>query len=269
MAPRIIHYCWFGGNPLGPNELKCIESWRKFFPNYKIVRWDESNFNVQCCPYVSQAYDSKKWAFVSDYARFAVLYKYGGLYFDTDVEIIRSMDDIVAQGPFMGFEENASDSGGNCAVAPGLGLSADPGLDLYRRILDSYEADEFVRADGSLNLTTVVVRTTTILRSYGLSDEPGIQEIAGVTIYPADYFNPKDLYTGEIRITNNTRTIHHFSMSWFTQKKKFEYNIASWGVKRGLSLRVSGRIACVLTIIRYADWRRAVSVMKKWVLKQG
>ena len=102
--PHKIHYCWFGGSPLGEKEVACIESWKKYLPDFEIVRWDESNFNVRCCSYVSEAYDAKKWAFVSDYARFKILFDNGGLYFDTDVEIIKPIDDIIAAGPFMGFE---------------------------------------------------------------------------------------------------------------------------------------------------------------------
>lgn len=267
--PKLIHYCWFGGNPLGPDELRCIESWRKFFPEYKIVRWDESNFDVRCCPYVSQAYDAKKWAFVSDYARFAILYEHGGLYFDTDVEAIRPMDDIVANGPFMGFETDAVGSGNSYSVNPGLGLAATPGLGLYRLILASYENDDFIKADGTLDQTTVVVRTTDILRSCGLKDVPGIQKVEGVTVYPSEYFNPKNLYTGDIHITENTRTIHHFSMSWFSKKKMFEYRAASWGIKRGLSLTTAGRIACIVAILRFVDIKRACLVAKKWLSKGG
>ncbi len=269
--PKVIHYCWFGGSPLGPDELKYIESWRKYFPDYAIVRWDESNFDVRCCPYVSQAYDAKKWAFVSDYARFAILHEHGGLYFDTDVEVIRPMDDIIEKGPFMGFEMDAIGSGNNGTVAsglglsvnPGLGLSANPGLGLYELILASYEADEFVKADGTLNMTTVVVRVTEILKTCGLMDKPGIQEIAGAIVYPSEYFNPKDPYTGEIRITKNTRSIHHFGMSWFSKKEMFEYKITSLGIKRGLSLHAAARIACALTVLRFVDVKRAFSIVRK------
>lgn len=262
-VPKLIHYCWFGGSPLGPDERECIDSWRKYLPGYEIVRWDESNFDVHCCPYVSQAYDAKKWAFVSDYARFAILYKHGGLYFDTDVEVIRPMDDIIEKGPFMGFETDAIGSGSSGTVAPGLGISARPGLGLYELILASYEADEFVKADGTFNLTTVVVRTTEILRSCGLKEVPGIQEVSGVTVYPSEYFNPKDPYTGEIRITKNTRSIHHFGMSWFSKKEMFEYKITSLGIKKGLSLHAAACIACALTVLRFVDVKRALSIVRK------
>lgn len=265
--PKIIHYCWFGGNPLGPKELKCIDSWRQFFPKYKIVQWNESNFDVRCCTYVSQAFDSKMWAFVSDYARFAILYKYGGLYFDTDVEVIRPMDDIIAKGPFMGFEADISNSSSSCSVAPGLGLSANSGLGLYKLILDSYETDEFLKADGTLNKTTVVTRTTDILRSRGLMDAPGIQEVAGITIYPSDYFNPKDFLTGELRITENTRSIHHFGMSWHSKQEAFEYRIASWCARNGLSTKSAYRLARVAEMIRYADFKRVQPFIAKLIAK--
>ena len=257
------HYCWFGGNQLGPEELKCIESWRKFFPDYEIVRWDESNFDVRRCPYVSQAYDAKKWAFVSDYARFAILYEHGGLYFDTDVEVIRPIDDIIAKGPFMGFETDASGSGNTGTVNPGLGLSASPGLGLYERILASYEVDEFVKADGTLNLTTVVDRTTNILRLYGLRDVPGIQEVAGVTIYPSEYFNPKDFRSGEIRVTANTRSIHHFSMSWYSESDKFRHAIEGRALKLFPSGKAAHRIAMAVTAIRFCEFNRISSFLKR------
>lgn len=108
MIPKIIHYCWFGRGEKPALAKNCIASWRKFFPGYEIREWNEDNFDVNIIPYTAEAYTCKKYAFVSDYARFWVLYKYGGLYFDTDVEVIRPMDDIVARGPFMGIETPAS-----------------------------------------------------------------------------------------------------------------------------------------------------------------
>ena len=104
MIPKIIHYCWFGGNPLPELAIKCIESWKKYLPDYEIKEWNESNFDINCCAYVREAYEAKKWAFVSDYARFWILYQHGGLYFDTDVELIKSIDDLIVKGAFMGCE---------------------------------------------------------------------------------------------------------------------------------------------------------------------
>ena len=132
MIPKIIHYCWFGGNPLPELAQKCIESWRTYCPDYEIKRWDETNFDVNCCDYVRKAYEVKMWAFVSDYARFKILYENGGVYFDTDVELIKPIDDLLAKGSFMGLEESDK-----VFVAPGLGLAANPGLDLTEELLDS------------------------------------------------------------------------------------------------------------------------------------
>lgn len=241
--PKIIHYCWFGGNTLGKKELACIESWSKFLPSYKIMRWDESNFDIRCCDYVSEAYDAKKWAFVSDFARFAILYKYGGLYFDTDVELIKPIDDILERGPFMGFETDWDEDSGtgvlgnNLAANPGLGLAANPGLSLYESILDSYQGDHFVKPDGTYDTTTVVARTTEVLVGHGLKNKSGIQKVDDVWLYPRDYFNPKEFQTGNIKSTGNTRSIHHFSMSWLTPLEKKRHDIYARMVKSGLPRR--------------------------------
>ena len=127
MIPKVIHYCWFGGNPLPPLALKCIESWKTFLPGYEIKEWNESNFDVNSIAYTREAYEARKYAFVSDYARFHILYHHGGLYFDTDVELIRPIDDIVARGAFMGCECEAKPGATAPAVAPGLGLGCNPG----------------------------------------------------------------------------------------------------------------------------------------------
>ena len=144
MIPKVVHYCWFGGNQLPDDAKKCIESWRKFFPEYEIKEWNECNFDVNCCDYVKEAYAAKKWAFVSDYARFWILYHEGGLYFDTDVEVIKDMSDIIAKGAFMGCEtDNKCAPGLGLGANPGLGLGANPGLGLYKEILDYYEKIHF------------------------------------------------------------------------------------------------------------------------------
>ena len=128
MIPKVIHYCWFGGNPLPASAKKCIASWRKYLPDYEIKEWNESNFDVNIIPYTAEAYKAKKYAFVSDYARFWILYKYGGLYFDTDVEVIKNMDDIIAKGAFMGCENEAKPGGGHApiGVAPDPRVLGDP-----------------------------------------------------------------------------------------------------------------------------------------------
>lgn len=269
--PKVIHYCWFGGNPLGEKELACIQSWRRYLPDYEIKQWDETNWNVNCCDYVAEAYEAKKWAFVSDYARFDILYRYGGLYFDTDVEIIKPIDDIIAAGPFMGFETDCPGSGNNArtgqankaTVAAGLGLSANPGLGLYKTILDSYKDDHFVNDDGSYDQTSVVYRVTGLLRDLGLRDMPGIQTVAGITIYPSEYFNPKSYLTGAVSLTRNTRSVHHFSMSWLTDKEIAEYDIGTWLRAHHVPGRVASNLAALVITFRYCDFKRVLHKLRK------
>lgn len=216
MIPRIIHYCWFGGNPLPESALRCIESWRKFLPGYEIREWNESNFDVREIPYISEAYDAGKYAFVSDYARFRILHRHGGLYFDTDVELIASIDDIIADGPFMGFETDADKA--VPGVNPGLGLGAERQMPFYGRILEAYAEKHFRETDDSLNLTTVVTYTTEMLETRGLRRRPGLQQVDGITLYPAEYFNPLDDNTGRLVKTANTRSIHWYSKTWHTRR---------------------------------------------------
>lgn len=213
MTPKIIHYCWFGHNPLPESAIKCINSWRKYLPDYEIKEWNENNFDVNIIPYTKEAYEAKKYAFVSDYARFWILYHYGGLYFDTDVEIIKPIDDIIERGPFMGIEIPSQD-GSVPQVNPGIGLAASPGHALYKLLLEKYTTLSFKNEDGTLNQKTIVSYTTEILTESGLSPLPGIQEVGGIWIYPADYFNPLDDLTGKLNISDNTRSIHWFMNSW-------------------------------------------------------
>lgn len=217
MIPKVIHYCWFGGKPLPESALKCIASWRRFLPDYEIKEWNESNFDINAIPYTSEAYSAKKYAFVSDYARFKILYENGGLYFDTDVEVIKTIDDIIERGPFMGFEVDADKE--NKGVNPGLGLAATSNMKIYKDIIDSYTARHFINADGSFNETTIVKYTTDILIRHGLDNCPGIQIIDGINIYPAEYFNPLDSNTGKLRKTHNTRTIHWYAKTWYSESR--------------------------------------------------
>lgn len=245
MIPKIIHYCWFGGNPLPLKAKECIDSWRKYLPEFEIKEWNESNFDINCCDYVKEAYESKKWAFVSDYARFWIVYKYGGVYFDTDVEMIRPINDILETGAFMGLEKSES-----VKVAPGLGIAANPGLDIYKEILDAYEEMHFKNVDGSLNKTTVVIYITKIFKQHGLVNTDKIQNIDDITIYPTDFFCPKDYTTGVLTITQNTRTIHHFSASWHNATEKYAHFLSKKLMKY-LPLNLSNNIALSIAIIKF------------------
>lgn len=214
MIPKIIHYCWFGGNPLPDSVQKCIKSWKKHFPDYEIKEWNESNFDVNLIPFTREAYSVKKYAFVSDVARFFILHKEGGLYFDTDVEVVSSFDDILARGAYMGVEV-PSKEGSMPAVNPGLGLAAEAGNKVLRSVLDHYQTQHFLDENGQQIPGTVVSHTTEVLaKEYGLQPNNEIQTLDGVTIYPQDYFNPFDDATGVLNKTKNTRSIHWYSKTW-------------------------------------------------------
>lgn len=226
MIPKVIHYCWFGRKPLPAIARRCIASWKTFLPDYKIQEWNEDNFDINIIPYVTEAYNAKKYAFVSDYARFWILYNYGGLYFDTDVEILRKMDYIIDKGPFMGFEqpdeETKQFNKSKYCVAPGLGLGVNPGLGLYKEILDYYNTLHFLGADGKPNPITIVKHTTDILKSKGLKLNNELQQIDGVWIYPWETFCPQSYFTKKIQISKDTVSIHLYSDSWNSPYNKFK-----------------------------------------------
>ena len=215
MIPKIIHYCWFGGNPLPELAQKCIASWKKFLPDYKIKEWNERNYDVRKIQYISQAYDAKKYAFVSDYARFDILYQYGGVYFDTDVEVIKDLRPIIQKGAFIGVEK-----GTRSLLNAGLGIASPAASGIYSEILDSYNSEQFVKEDGSLNLKTVVERVSEIFVKHGFFESDTLQYVADTFIYPSEYFCPKDVLTGELTITQNSCSIHHYDGSWTIPLRK-------------------------------------------------
>ena len=220
MIPKVIHYCWFGRGELPPLARKCIASWGRFFPDYEIKVWNEDNFNVNAIPYTADAYKDGKYAFVSDYARFWVLYHYGGVYFDTDVEVIRSMSEIIEKGPFMGFELIRPDS--RFAVAPSLGIAAEPGMPFYQEILHNYESLPFLLDNGERNPYSMIPMVTEMLRERGLKGNGSIEHVAGMNVYPPDWFNPYDDATGRLEKTGNTYSIHWFAKSWLPEEPEWK-----------------------------------------------
>ena len=219
MIPKKIHYCWFGGKPLNKLGKKCIKSWVKFFPEYDIIEWNESNFDVDSCKYVKEAYNEGKWAFVSDYARYKILYEEGGIYFDTDVEVIKSFDDIIERGAFMGCEN--PDVKTKLAVNPGLCCGAEAHHPFFCEMLCEYENASFYKADGSLDLCTIVEKTTEHLLVHGLENTGDVQTVADVTVYPAEYFCPINMNTGRLERTENTHSIHRYAGSWVDPVTRF------------------------------------------------
>lgn len=218
MIPKVIHYCWFGRRELPDHYRKYIESWKKFCPDYNIIEWNEENFDIQSNLYVKEAYESKKYAFVSDYVRLYALYNYGGIYMDTDVEVIRNLDEFLNENSFFGFENNNY-------VTTGI-IGSISNQKVFEDLLLYYKDRSFInRRDGSFDLTTNVSIITKYFENNGLVLNNKKQKINGVTLYPSDYFCPKDFETGKIIKTTNTYTIHHFSGSWLSNLDKFKRTI--------------------------------------------
>ena len=250
MNSKVIHYCWFGDNPMPQQAKECIESWKKYCPGYEIKKWDASNFDFSICDYAHEAYEAKMWAFVSDYARFWILYNYGGMYFDTDLELINSIDDLIDQGPFFACENHLYEnkellysSGKGQAVAAGLGLAANAGLGLYKEILDDYSNSHFITKYGVYDTTTVVTRVTRILCKHGFDPfKNEIQHIAGVYIYPEEYFGGCNNLTRKIEIRHNTRAIHYYAGTWASKPARLAIQIKKRFAGKGKLFKAVGSI---------------------------
>lgn len=213
MIPKIIHYCWFGGNPKPKLVQKCIKSWKKYCSDYEFIEWNEENFDVKTAPlYVQQAYEAKKWAFVSDYVRLYAMVEHGGIYMDTDVEVIGKLDKFLVHEAFSGFEDEKN-------VPTGI-MACRKEFPLFKEFLSYYDTAEFYKKDGTLNLTTNVETMTKICLSHGLILNNKFQEIEGFTVYPKEFFCPISYMDKKKHITRNTVTIHWFSGSWKTKESK-------------------------------------------------
>ena len=212
MIPKIIHYCWFGGNPLPELALRCIESWKKNCPDYEIRRWDESNFDLNYNDYVREAMEAKKWAFVTDVVRLYALVNYGGIYMDTDVEVLKPLDDLLSYDAVSGFESETQ-------IPTGLMACRDL-HPMFREFLADYDGAHFKKEDGTYDTTTNVTRITNTCLKYGLVQNNTLQTVNGFTLLPSDYLCPKDYRTGVLNITENTYTIHHFDGSWVGEYDK-------------------------------------------------
>ena len=214
-----IHYCWFGNNKKPKKILKCIETWKKFFPDWEIKEWNESNFDVNICDYTKEAYEAKKWAFVSDYARVWVLYNYGGLYFDTDVEVLREFDEEVNY-PLLSLEH-----GMDYCINPGVIMGCNKGNDVCKKIISAYDSEHFKLKDG-YNPLTICDRFTNLFLEHGFVKENTFQQILGYNIYPIEYFSPYDNYNRTKHVTENTYSIHLYLGSWLSPWRRLRDNLS-------------------------------------------
>lgn len=213
--PKIIHYCWFGNGQIPSENLKYMESWKKHCPDYEIRLWNESNYDVTKNQYMKQAYDKKKWAFVSDYARIDIVHKYGGIYLDCDVELLRPLDDFLYVDMYCGFEEYKY-------INLGLGYGAVAGHPYLSSLLEYYEHLTFISGHRKLNLTPCPFYQTEIIKQYGICPENSFQQTEQITVYPTEVFAPYS-YWGLGKVTAQTYSIHHYSASWQNDDRDLKF----------------------------------------------
>jgi len=207
MIPKIIHYCWFGRGEKPELAVKCIDSWKRYLLDYELKEWNEDNFDITQNQYVCEAYENRKFAFVTDYVRLYAIYTEGGIYMDTDVEVVGSYNQFLHHHAFSGFETDGN-------VPTGM-MAAEKGSVWAKELLDQYQERVFVQSDGSFDMTTNTTVITNYMLRKGLMLNNQYQDFPGLcTMYPADFFCPKDHRTGKIRCTKNTVCIHHFAGSW-------------------------------------------------------
>ncbi len=223
MIPKTIHYCWFGRGQKPKLVQRCIATWRKILPEYNIVEWNEDNFDVGCNTFVRQAYDKRNFAFVSDYARAKALYENGGIYLDTDVEVLKSFDVFLAHKMFAGFEEKSFV--GTCV------MGAEKGAPLLKTYMEHYEGTSYILPDGSFYKDTNVVLLTHLLEENGLVRDDSLREVCGVTVYPRTWFSPYDYINGISYITGDSHAIHHFAQLWLPKRTRLKSDIKRAAIK--------------------------------------
>ena len=217
LIPRTIHYFWLGGKEIPNNLQKCIDSWKRYCPDYEIIRWDEKNYDVNKVKYTRQAYEKKAYGFVPDYARLDILYQYGGIYMDTDVELLRPLDELLCQEAFCGVEKWQVINFGGCS-------GAVRHHKVLREILDYRKNIPFVDDNGEDNKNTCGFYDTKIMLAHGYKMSGMPQKIDGINIYTYDYFHPYDYMSGRMDISLNTFSVHHFNGGWLNEEMK-ELNI--------------------------------------------
>jgi hypothetical protein len=213
MIEKKIHYCWFGNNPLPKKAQICIDSWKRFFPDYEIIEWNEKNFDVNFNKYAKQAYDNKKFAFFTDVARLFIIYNNGGIYFDVDVEVIKKFDDVLLENDaFFGLETNST-------VNTGLGFGASKNNWIVKELLEDYNNKDFLNQEGKMDITPCPITNSKIFKREGFKLDGTYEKINGVAVYPIDFFNPLEAATGKLNKTKNTHSIHWFLKSWVPKKQ--------------------------------------------------
>ena len=261
MIPKLIHYCWFGRNPLPKLAKKCIKSWKKYCPDYEIIQWNEDNYDISAAPlYVRQAYEAKKWAFVTDYVRLHVVYEHGGIYMDTDVELVKKLDTLLDHKAYFGFEDGMH-------INTGLGFGAVQGHPILKEIMDDYENLSF--GIPGVPIVACPKLNTQIFLRHGLIQENRMQVLDDdVVILPLEYLCPKSMIDGIVRKTQNTYSIHHYDSSWITKEQQLARQ-KSWKrlqnmIRWHAIAKTPNRIVCrILGEMRYEKMKAALKNLRR------
>lgn len=227
MIPKVIHYCWFNKKKkknFPPLVDKCIKSWKFFLPDYKIICWNEENFDLNTCKFVKEAFEAEKYAFVSDYVRLYVLFKYGGIYLDTDVEIVKSFDTLLNNKAIAGFKSKKMID--TCV------LGTEKNNDIFRELLNKYNNKSFYKKDGSMDLQPNTEFLLDIFKKYNIKMNNELQKKEQITIYPKEYFSPYEASVGKLNITSNTYAIHWCDGSWVPLKEKNKKEMRQYYYKK-------------------------------------
>lgn len=252
MIPKIIHYCWFGGKEKPLSVKKCIESWKKYCPDYQILEWNESNFDIAYNQFTKEAYDAKKYAFVSDIARLYALVTEGGVYMDTDVELLKPIDDFLQYGGGVTCFQSEDN-----VIATGF-LMCEKGFPLFREFLLSYNSLHFSNIDGSYNLIPNNILLTNLCVTYGLLRNNHFQQVKDLSVFPRDYFSAKNPITKAITVTNNTYAIHHYDGSWYSDIQEYK------GQLRKRYKFLPQKMINFLAYVKLRGFRAAVSASKRY-----
>lgn len=236
MIPKKIHYCWFGRGKMPKLAIDCIKSWKKYCPDYEIKEWNEDNFDLNLYPYAKEAYENKKYAFVTDVVRLYALYTEGGIYMDTDVEVLKPLDKFLTHTAFSGFQQEQSET----KIPTGL-MASEKGGKWAEDNLNYYNGRHFVLPNGSFDLKTNVRTITELMLPYGIRLDNTYQDFPNyITFYPKEYFCPVD-HLNDIRLTENSYAIHYFAGSWLPWREKMKKNIIRFLGKRIWNIVVIGR----------------------------
>ncbi len=230
IIPKVIHYCWFGDKPIPMQYRRWMESWKKYCPDYEVTEWNEDNYDVHKNRYISQAYELEKWAFVSDYARIDIINEYGGVYLDTDVELVKNIDVLLQNDAFCGFENFRY-------VAYGLGFGSKKDNAVLSEMLEYYDRMGFLSEDGTLNQITCPIIQTEVMKRHGLICNGEFQVVEGMTVYPSRILCGMSPHSFRMQCNlDDTYAIHHYSGSWLEneqEKNKVIFYMKKWSENKG------------------------------------